>query len=158
MTQPQPTSDRQVRLQKIYVADASVEVPDGPKVFAGAWQPKIDVDLNFSVRDLGAARHLVCLQITVTASSAATTAYVVQVEQVGLFQLAGFDQTAERQRVLGVYCTGILFPYARETVGDLVQRAGFPHFLLQPMDFEDLYQRHLDAQQREPSPARERSH
>lgn len=155
--QPQP---RQVRLQKIYVADASVEVPDGPRVFAEEWKPRIEVNLGFSARELDASDHQVALQITVTAKSGDLTAYIVQVEQVGVFRLSGFDQAAERQRVLGAYCTGILFPYARETIGDLIQRAGFPHFLLQPMDLDALYQQHLDTLQsgQTPATAPERRH
>lgn len=148
MSEPQTPAGRKVTVQKIYLADASVEVPDGPGIFSGQWRPEVNVDLNFSMRELETPVHQVTLRVTVTAKRGEGTAYIVEVQQAGVFHLTGFDQDAERKRVLGSYCPSILFPYAREAVGSLVQRAGFPHFLLQPMDFDALYRSHLDAQAR----------
>ena len=37
-------------------------------------------------------------------------------------------------------CPNVLFPYARETVSDVITRAGFPSMLLAPVNFEALYQ------------------
>ncbi|MBC7946200.1 MAG: protein-export chaperone SecB, partial [Burkholderiales bacterium] len=39
-----------------------------------------------------------------------------------------------------VACPNILFPYVRETISDVVTRAGFPPVILNPMNFETLYQ------------------
>jgi preprotein translocase subunit SecB len=48
--------------------------------------------------------------------------------------------------VLGIVCPNVLFPYARETVSDLITRAGFPPVLLAPVNFEALYQQqHAEA-------------
>ena len=41
--------------------------------------------------------------------------------------------------VLGSLCPGILFPYAREAVSDLITRAGFPPLVLSPVNFDALY-------------------
>ena len=131
---------KQVRLQKIYLQDASVEVPDGPLVFTREFKPQVDVDLNTRVRSVGEATHQINLRVTVTASMGDKTAYIVEVDQAGVFQLAGFDNADEHDRILGAYCPGTLFPFVRESVNDLVQRAGFPQFLLQPVNFEALYQ------------------
>lgn len=138
---------RQVSLQKIYLRDASVEVPEGPLVFTREWRPQIDVDLDTRVQDAGEDRHHVAVTVTVTARVDEQVAYIVEVQQAGVFRVSGFEDDEERRRVLGVYCPDALFPYVREAVSELVQRAGFPPFLLQPINFEALYRRHREERQ-----------
>lgn len=138
--------NRRVTLQKIYLRDASVEVPGAPQVFAGDWQPSVNVDLDTRVERIGDQAHHVIVTATVTAQQDETTAYIVEVQQGGVFQLTGFEDEHTMDQVLGAYCPSVLFPYLREAVGDLVQRAGFPHFMLQPVNFDALYQRHREAE------------
>lgn len=153
MSESESADGHRVTLQKIYLRDASVEVPAAPGVFAGNWDPSINVDLDTRVEDIGDQAHHVTVTATVTAKQEETTAYIVEVQQGGVFQLDGFDDDETRLQVLGAYCPSVLFPYLRETVGDLVQRAGFPHFLLQPVNFDALYQRHREAQNQSESQA-----
>ncbi|MGH8453200.1 MAG: protein-export chaperone SecB [Nevskiales bacterium] len=136
-------SDKQVVLQKIYVKDASLEVPNAPEIFTQEWAPKLDVQLNTAVQDLGPDSHQVILTVTLSARLGERTAYHAEVQQAGVFKLSGFDSDAERRAVLGAYCPGVLFPFAREVAADLIQRGGFPAFLLQPVNFDALYQQHL---------------
>lgn len=132
---------RQVTLQKIYLRDASVEVPNGPRVFTQEWQqPRIDVDLDTRVQQVGDDHHHVAVTVTVNAHIGEEVAYVVEVQQAGVFTVRGFSDE-ERGRILGVHCPDTLYPYAREAVSELVQRAGFPPFLLQPINFEALFRR-----------------
>ena len=42
--------------------------------------------------------------------------------------------------VLGIGCANILFAYVRETVSDAVTRGGFPTVMLNPVNFDALYQ------------------
>ncbi len=134
--------ERHVALQKIYVRDASVEVPDGPRIFTRDYKPEVNVDLNTRIQGLDNDNHQVLLTVTVTAKQGDATAYIVGVQQAGVFRVQGFDDEAERGHVLGAYCPSMLFPFARETVADMIQRAGFPHFLLQPVNFDALYRQH----------------
>jgi preprotein translocase subunit SecB len=99
------------------------------------------------VKDLSDEAHEVILTVTVTAKLEEQVAYLVEVQQAGVFLLKGFSEEAERRAILGAYCPNTLLPFARETVADLVTRAGFPHFLLQPVNFDALYQQHLQQQQ-----------
>lgn len=138
---------RQVSLQKIYLRDASVEVPDGPLVFTREWRPQIDVDLDTRVQEAGEDRHHVAVTVTVTARIDEQVAYIVEVQQAGVFRVSGFENGEERRRVLGVYCPDALFPYVREAISELVQRAGFPPFLLQPINFDALYRRRWEERQ-----------
>lgn len=154
----QPQAQRQVGLQKIYVRDASIEVPDGPRVFTEEYNPEVNVDLNTQIQSLSEETHQVILTVTVTAKQGERTAYIVEVQQAGVFQIEGFDDEDERDHVLGAYCPSILFPYIRESVGDMVQRAGFPHFLLQPVNFDLLYAQHRANEDGTPSDASQATH
>jgi preprotein translocase subunit SecB len=135
-------TDKQVVLQKIYVKDASLEVPNAPEIFTQEWAPKLDVQLNTAVQDLGADTHQVVLTVTLSARLGERTAYHAEVQQGGVFRLTGFADS-ERRAVLGAYCPSVLFPFAREAAADLIQRGGFPAFLLQPVNFDALYQQHV---------------
>jgi preprotein translocase subunit SecB len=133
---------RQIVLQKIYVKDASLEVPLAPQIYTRQWQPQIDVQVTTTLQALSPEQHQVLLSVTVTAKLEQDVAFLAEVQQAGIFLLKGVAE-GERQRVLGTDCPGILFPFARESVAELVQRGGFPQLLLQPIDFAALYQEHL---------------
>jgi preprotein translocase subunit SecB len=141
MSDPAPA--RQLVVQKIYVKDASLEVPLAPQVFTRQWQPQLDVQVTSSLQGLNAEQHQVTMSLTVTAKVEQDVAFLVEVHQAGIFLLRGVTDENERKRMLGTECLAILFPFARETVGDLVQRGGFPQLLLQPIDFGALYDEHV---------------
>lgn len=149
---------RQVALQKIYIRDASIEVPDGPRVFTQDYKPDVNVDLNTRIESLSEETHQVVVMVTVTAKQNERTAYIVEVQQAGVFRVEGFGAGDELNHVLGAYCPSVLFPYVRESVGDMVQRAGFPHFLLQPVNFDRLYAEHRRNEGAGPVNAGEATH
>ena len=49
---------------------------------------------------------------------------LVEVRHAGIFQIRNVPQE-DLQPILGIACPNILFPYARESVSDAVNRAGF---------------------------------
>ncbi len=132
---------RQLQVQKVYLKDASLEIPQAPQVFTRQWQPQLDVQVQSSIQGLGSDQHQVMLSLTVTAKLEQDVAFLAEVHQAGIFLVKGFGDD-ERKRVLGAECLGILFPFARESVAELVQRGGFPQLLLQPIDFAALYDEH----------------
>ena len=144
--QANQAAGRQVVLQKMYVKDASLEVPLAPQIFTRQWQPETDVQVNTQYTNLGENNHQVLLSVTVTAKAGADVGFLVEVHQAGIFTITGFDET-ELGAVLGGYAPGLLFPFAREAVADLVQRAGFPQLLLQPINFDALYLEHQQRNQ-----------
>lgn len=128
----------QLSLQKIYVKDASFEVPGAPHIFQEQGQPQIQLNLAQQVGSLADSVYEVVLTVTVTCKLADKTAYLAEVQQAGVFGLAGFDDP-NREAVLSTYCPNVLFPYARQAVSDMIQNGGFPPFLMQPINFEQLY-------------------
>ena len=89
------------------------------------------------------------LTITVTVKISESTAYLVEVNQAGIFSIAGFSEQ-ELGPMLGSFCPNILFPYAREVVSDLVNKGGFPQLILAPVNFDALYVQHLQQSQMAP--------
>jgi preprotein translocase subunit SecB len=135
----------QLSLQKVYVKDASFEAPGAPQVFQEQGQPQVQLNLQQQVSAIGENVFEVVLSVTVTCKLGDKTAYLAEVQQAGVFGMAGFD-AAGRDAVLATYCPNVLFPYARQIVSDLIQNGGFPPFLLQPINFEGLYAEQMRRQ------------
>lgn len=133
-------------IQKIYTKDVSFESPNTPELFATEFQPELGMDLNVESKHLEGDVFHVILRVTATTKVEEKTAFLCEVEQAGIFTLAGFND-AELGYMLGVQCPTALFPYARETVSDLVTRGGFPQLLLEPVSFEMIYREHMEAAQ-----------
>lgn len=135
---PADAAGPQFSVEKIYVKDVSFEVPNAPMVFNDPAQPQLQMNLNQRVQRVGEGVFEVVLGITLTCTAGEKTAYLAEVQQAGVFGLAGFDE-ATLDGMLGTHCPNVLYPYARQTVSDLIQAGGFPPFLMQPINFEALY-------------------
>jgi len=133
-------------IQKIYAKDISFESPNTPALFTTDFQPQLSMDLNVESKKLEDDVYHVVVRVTATTKVEDNTAFLCEVEQAGIFTLAGFNE-AELSYMLGVQCPTALFPYARETVSDLVARGGFPQLLLEPVNFEMMYHEHLQQSQ-----------
>jgi preprotein translocase subunit SecB len=138
-------SSAQLSLQKVYIKDASFEVPSAPQIFQEQGQPQIQLNLQQQVGVLAENVYEVVLTVTVTCKLAEKTAYLAEVQQAGVFGLAGFDNQ-NRDAVLATYCPNVLFPYARAAVSNMIQDGGFPPFLMQPINFEALYAEQMRRQ------------
>lgn len=135
-------------IQKVFIKDLSFEAPNSPEVFMHEWKGETNIQLNTGARpiDEAAGAFEVELGLTVTTESEGKTAYLVEIKQAGVFIVRNFPED-QRNHLLGAYCPNVLFPFARETVADLVLKGGFPQLLLQPVNFESLYAQHLKEQQ-----------
>lgn len=137
---------KHISIQKIYTKDLSFESPNSPAVFSEAWKPETQLNLKSSHREVADGTHEVVLTITVEAKQEDKSVFLVELQQAGVFTLAGIDNDEEKAQALGSFCPNILYPYARESIASLVQRGGFPEFLLQPIDFDSLYQQTREQQ------------
>lgn len=135
---PAETKGPQFSVEKIYVKDVSFEAPNAPQVFNEQSQPQLQMNLNQRVQRLNDNVFEVVLGVTLTCTVAEKTAYLAEVQQAGVFGLTGFEEAA-LDAILGTHCPNVLYPYVRQTIGDLIQAGGFPPFLLQPINFEALY-------------------
>jgi preprotein translocase subunit SecB len=148
MAEENQTQEKQFAIQKIYTKDMSFETPNSPKVFTEKWEPSVDFNLGTHVETLENSLFEVALTVTITVKCGDTTAYLVEVNQAGIFALNGFTDQ-EMGPMVGSFCPNILFPYAREAVSDLVTKGGFPQLLLAPVNFDALYAQHLQHLQQQ---------
>jgi preprotein translocase subunit SecB len=131
-------------IEKIYLKDLSLEVPNAPQIFLEREQPQVEVQLNTSANKIDEGIYESTLSITVTSKVGEKTAFLIEVSEAGIFQLRNIPD-ADLESVLGIACPNIIFPYAREVISDVLVRAGFPPMLLAPVNFEALFQQQKQA-------------
>lgn len=142
------TQQQRFQIQKIYIKDVSLETPNSPDMFLQQhnWKPQVDVQVHVDFSALSQDVHEAVLTVTVTAKQDDKTAYLVELQQAGIFTIKNFE-TAQRDMMLGAYCPNQLFPYARETIDNLLLKAGFPPLQIAPVNFEGLYMQRQKAAQ-----------
>jgi preprotein translocase subunit SecB len=126
-----------VGMQRVYLKDSSFEAPNSPAIFIGEWQPTVQLNINTSTTDLGDGAFEAVLKITVEAKQGDKIAFLIEVQQAGLFIFQGLE-LPDLQRALMIFCPQQLYPYAREAVADFSNKGGFPALQLQPVNFEAI--------------------
>ena len=126
-------------IEKIYVKDLSLEIPNAPNIFLERDAPEINMQLGGKNQTIDDGLYEVLLTVTVTAKIKDKVMFLVEVQQAGIFRIRNVPDE-EIEPVLGIGCPNILFPYLREAVSDTVIRAGFPPVILNPVNFEAIYQ------------------
>ena len=138
----------QFSIQRIYLKDISLEAPNSPQSFTQEWKPDINLEMNTQSQELGEDVYEVVLTLTVTAKNEADTAFLIEVQQAGIFVVSGMEE-GETHHALGAFCPNILFPYARETIDSLVVKASFPALMLAPVNFDALFAQQVEKMQKE---------
>jgi preprotein translocase subunit SecB len=137
-----PQAAAQIVLQKIYAKDVSFEAPSAPQIFQEEGQTNLQLNMSQKVGTVAENVYEVLLTLTLTCTLGEKTAYLAEVQQAGIFGISGFDQR-NLEAILSTYCPNALFPYARQAISEMVQNGGFPPYLLQPINFDQLYAEQL---------------
>jgi preprotein translocase subunit SecB len=138
-------------IEKIYVRDLSLEIPHAPGIFLERDAPQVNLQLNTRSDVIDKGLYEVQVVVTVTAKIKEKVMFLVEAHQAGIFRIQNVAEN-DIGPVLGIGCPNILFPYLRETISDTVTRAGFPPVILNPVNFEAIYNQ---SQQRVQSEAAE---
>jgi preprotein translocase subunit SecB len=139
---PQPT----FAIEKVFLKDLSVEVPNAPEVFLERESPTMEVNINSAGRLVQEGLYEVVLTVTITARIKEKTVFLVEAAQAGVFQIRNVPPQ-DMGPLLGIACPNTLFPYARETISSVTARAGFQPVMLAPMSFEGIYQQQMQRLQ-----------
>ena len=139
-----PQNQPQFSIEKLFVKDISLEIPNAPQVFLEQVQPTVDIQLHHNSSQVDQDVYMTVLTVTVTAKSKDKTLFLVEVGQAGVFVVRNVPRQ-DLDPILGIACPNLLFPYAREVVSDLTSRAGFPPVVLNPVNFESIYQQAAEA-------------
>ncbi len=141
----QQAAQPQFGIQRVYIKDVSYEAPGAPQVFTKQWKPDVNLELNTRTRAADNDMYEVVLTVTVTAKVEDETAFLIEVQQAGLFNISGLEQ-AQMQHTLGAFCPTILFPYAREAIDSLANKGSFPSLMLAPVNFDALFAEQMQQQ------------
>ena len=147
MSEAEATKQPIFNIEKIYVKDLSLEIPHAPGIFLERENPSIDLQLHSQATLIEEGLFEVMITITVTSKlkEKDKVVFLIEAKQAGIFQVRNLPQQ-EVEQVLGVVCPNIVFPYLREVVSDVAVRAGFAPVLLNPINFDVLYQQQKQLQ------------
>ncbi len=147
MSEETPPQQPIFNIEKLYVKDLSLEIPHAPSIFLERENPKIDLQLHSQSTPIEEGLFEVTVTATITAKLAEKNKvmFLIEAKQAGIFQVRNLPQD-ELEPVLGIVCPNILYPYLREVVSDVAVRAGFAPVLLNPINFEVLYQQQKQLQ------------
>lgn len=137
-------------IEKLYVKDLSLESPNAPSIFLERENPKIDLQLNTQSTIVEEGLYEVTVTVTVTAKlpEKDKVMFLIEAKQAGIFQVRNLPPD-ELESVLAIICPNILYPYLREVVSNMAIHAGFTPVLLNPINFEALYQQQKQQQQKQ---------
>jgi preprotein translocase subunit SecB len=143
---PQPQQNQpSFQIEKVFVKDLSLEIPNAPQVFMQQVQPQLEVQINTEGSQFAEGLFEVSVTATVTAKAGERTLFLAEAVQAGIFSVRNVP-AEELDPLLGIGCPTILFPYLRETISDVITRGGFPPLLLSPVSFEAIYLQRLQQQ------------
>lgn len=152
MTEAAQNTQPTFSIEKVYVKDLSLEIPNAPGIFLEREAPQVDIQLHHSSNSVEDGIYETTLTVTVTAKIKDKTMFLVEAAQAGIF-VARNIPAVELEAVLAIACPNILFPYVREVISETTVRAGFPPVLLAPVNFEAIYQAQQSQQQAAVQPA-----
>ena len=133
-----------LELVRVYTKDLSLENPLSPAIFGEEWNPEVDMQMHAGGSRLQDDLLECVLRVNIEARIGGRPAMVIEVVVGGLFALADAADE-DLPRALAVICPQALYPYARETVTALSVRGGFPPFIMQAADFEEIWRRQQAA-------------
>ena len=142
-------------IQRMYLKDLSLEIPNAPTIFLEQQQPNVEVQLDVSAEGIVEGIFETSVTVTVTTRMGDKVAFLVEAKQAGIFEIRNLPED-QMPLLLNVVCPNIVYPYLRANVADVVQRSGFPPIHLAEINFEALYQQRLAQmaqEQPQPSPA-----
>jgi preprotein translocase subunit SecB len=144
----QASNEKQLMLQKIYIKDMSFESPRAPEVFTLDRTANTQLNIGSGNRQIDGNHVEVTLTLTIESKDGDDTLFLIEIVQAGIFTISGYTDQ-ERGVLLGSFCPGTLYPFAREAVAEIASKGGFPQLLLQPINFDALYAQALQQRQAE---------
>ena len=135
-------------IQRTYLKDLSLEIPNAPQIFLEQQQPAVEIQLDVASQGIVEGIYETAVTVTVTTKVGDKVAFLVEAKEAGIFEIRNVPQE-QMPLILNVVCPNIVYPYLRANVADVIQRAGFPPIHLAEINFEALYQQRLAQQQQE---------
>ncbi|HPU52528.1 MAG TPA: protein-export chaperone SecB [Burkholderiaceae bacterium] len=149
----QQSNDPIFGIQRVYLKDLSLEIPNAPHIFLETQAPSVEIQLDVASLTLFEGVYESNVTVTVTTKAGEKVAFLVEAKQAGIFEVRNVP-AEQLPLILNVVCPNIIYPYLRANIADVVQRAGFPPIHLSEINFEALYQQRLAQEQEQAQPAK----
>ena len=137
-------------IRGIYIKDISFESPNSPRIFSTN-DFNLNMEMQIRVGSEKIEENLVeiVVQVSLHAKNNEQTAYVVEIQQAGLFHMGGYTSMEQLQWMMHVYCPNVLFPYARAEVARLIIQGGFPPYHIEPINFDAMFKERLQQSEQQ---------
>ena len=129
-------------LQRTYLKDVSLEMPNAPQIFLEQQAPAVEIALNVGGQRLADTVFESTVRVTVTTKVGDQTVYLIEATQAGIFEIANFP-AEQLDPLLGIVCPSVLYPYLRANIADLITRTTLPPLHLAEVNFQALYEQNL---------------
>ncbi len=136
--------------KKIYIRNFNFETKTIKHLALDTWKPETDLHLEISVGESRNDLHEVLLRLNLTAKHEEDIVFLTKLEHAGIFLIKNFEKD-RFYRTLGSYCPNLIYPYACQLILSSVRRGGFPEIELMPVDFESMYNEHLQKLKFQPT-------
>src|SRR5690606_22434240 len=146
----QDTQDPSFSLQRTYVKDLSLEMPNAPQIFLEQESPTVEVSINVGGQRLAETVYEASVTATLTTRIQDKVLYLIEATQAAILEAANLR--AERlDRLIGIVCPTMLHPYLRANVADAINRTSLPALHLAEVSSPGLYEQRVAelAQQQE---------
>lgn len=137
--------DPSFSLQRAYVKDLSLEMPNAPQILLEQDTPKVEVSLNVGAQRLAETVYESSVTATVTTRINDKVLYIVEATQAGIFEVANIP-AEQHDPLIGIVCPTMLYPYLRAVVADTINRTSLPALHLAEVNFQSLYEQRLAEQ------------
>jgi preprotein translocase subunit SecB len=132
-------------LQRTYVKDLSLEMPNAPAIFLEQEGPTVEVSIQVGGQQLAESVFESVVTATVTTRIGDKVLYLVELSQAGIFEAANIPAD-QLDPLLGIVCPTMLYPYLRANVADAITRTSLPPLHLSEMNFQALYEQRVAQQ------------
>src|SRR5699024_1146954 len=117
-----------------------------PGAFTEQHQPELNVNIQTRINGLVSRPEAREVVLTTTVDARLEDEQSPFLAEVHMAALVTVNDIPDAQRQLGARVPDMLFPYLREAISDLVVRGGFMPLMLQPMDFDAIYEQQAAQQ------------
>ena len=141
-SQDQQSKDPSFSLQRTYVKDLSLEMPNAPQILLEQETPTVEVSINVGGQRLADTVYESTVTATVTTRINDKVLYLVEATQAGIFEAANIP-AEQLDPLIGIVCPTMLYPYLRANVADAINRTSLPPLHLAEVNFQGLYEQRL---------------
>ena len=127
-----------------FLKDISFESPNVPELFFKQENGQAKLEINIDIQIKGAENNLFMVDLITKAHSKLEkddkTVFLIESTYSGLVQMEEEKDEEIKKRTLLINVPTLLFPSVRALIARLTSESGFPTFVMQPVDFEKLYE------------------